>query len=315
MKIRQLATHRRGPLILLAVSVTFFVAWLLTPFAPLHFSKVNAESAWALNIHGGVIGTYSRTRLATEGDCVRTIRTGLIHVAGVQWSTSPSQLNLQASGTLLFPSVAFLGLSGLTSAYSRRKHHDKAHLCRASFNRTWNSRLFVHQGIPTRRKTALARCRAVFLGLLSAFSAITYIAWSTTFWLPMWYSVSCGCNARDLALSGSISFDQTACYDNPFPGFRTVNAFRVFPLVRYVHTKVPQVFDSWEMDLHLLPVSILIGAWPAFAFIRGPLRRDHLARRNRCVDCGYDLRANESGVCPECGRRAIPGTQSHAAVS
>ena len=30
------------------------------------------------------------------------------------------------------------------------------------------------------------------------------------------------------------------------------------------------------------------------------LRRDRL-RRGLCVNCGYDLTGNASGVCPECG--------------
>ncbi|RJP41940.1 MAG: hypothetical protein C4547_01185 [Phycisphaerales bacterium] len=44
-------------------------------------------------------------------------------------------------------------------------------------------------------------------------------------------------------------------------------------------------------------------AYPAFAFTRGPLRRYRRRRRGLCVTCGYDLRGNSSGVCPECGAR------------
>ena len=32
------------------------------------------------------------------------------------------------------------------------------------------------------------------------------------------------------------------------------------------------------------------------------LRRKRLMRHNLCATCGYDLRGNLSGVCPECGR-------------
>ena len=29
--------------------------------------------------------------------------------------------------------------------------------------------------------------------------------------------------------------------------------------------------------------------------------REQRAKRNLCISCGYDLTANTSGVCPECG--------------
>ena len=46
---------------------------------------------------------------------------------------------------------------------------------------------------------------------------------------------------------------------------------------------------------------VLLAAYPTIAFIRGPLRRWRRRRRGLCLKCGYDLRGNESGVCPECG--------------
>ena len=50
---------------------------------------------------------------------------------------------------------------------------------------------------------------------------------------------------------------------------------------------------------------ILLSAYPVAAFVRGPLRQWHRRRRREkglCVECGYDLTANVSGVCPECGQ-------------
>jgi hypothetical protein len=43
-------------------------------------------------------------------------------------------------------------------------------------------------------------------------------------------------------------------------------------------------------------------------FVAEGLRWRQARRRERlglCVECGYDLRGNESGVCPECGRPTI----------
>jgi hypothetical protein len=55
---------------------------------------------------------------------------------------------------------------------------------------------------------------------------------------------------------------------------------------------------------HVWGAGLLLGAVPALA----ACRRLRDARRRRrpgsCLDCGYDLTGNQSGVCPECGRPA-----------
>ena len=40
---------------------------------------------------------------------------------------------------------------------------------------------------------------------------------------------------------------------------------------------------------------------PAIALAMVPVRRIRRRRRGLCVQCGYDLTGNESGVCSECG--------------
>ncbi len=49
---------------------------------------------------------------------------------------------------------------------------------------------------------------------------------------------------------------------------------------------------------------VLLGIWFAFSTVATPLSR-WLQRRTpaagHCVGCGYNLRGNVSGVCPECG--------------
>ena len=37
----------------------------------------------------------------------------------------------------------------------------------------------------------------------------------------------------------------------------------------------------------------------------GKSLREHRAQNHLCLTCGYDLNANESGVCPECGKPAL----------
>lgn len=49
---------------------------------------------------------------------------------------------------------------------------------------------------------------------------------------------------------------------------------------------------------------LVFAAYPIW-FILGPLRRERRRRKRlregHCLNCGYDLRGSDSGVCPECG--------------
>lgn len=52
------------------------------------------------------------------------------------------------------------------------------------------------------------------------------------------------------------------------------------------------------------PVWAVVGilmSFPFWTLLRGPVRRLFRRWRGRCLRCGYDLRGNESGICPECG--------------
>lgn len=57
-----------------------------------------------------------------------------------------------------------------------------------------------------------------------------------------------------------------------------------------------------------IPIWFLIVAFPAYpsiAFIRGPLRRWRRRKRGECVNCGYNLTGNVTGVCSECGMKIV----------
>jgi hypothetical protein len=47
---------------------------------------------------------------------------------------------------------------------------------------------------------------------------------------------------------------------------------------------------------------IVFAAYPVVALLRGPVRRWRRRTRCVCIECGYDLTGNVSGICPECGR-------------
>ena len=44
-------------------------------------------------------------------------------------------------------------------------------------------------------------------------------------------------------------------------------------------------------------------SFPAYWVGFGPLRRIRRRARGHCEKCAYDLRGNESGICPECGTK------------
>ncbi len=54
----------------------------------------------------------------------------------------------------------------------------------------------------------------------------------------------------------------------------------------------------------LFTTPMLLG-FPIFSMSRGPVRRWRRRRRGLCIRCGYDLTANSTGVCPECGTHVV----------
>ena len=50
-----------------------------------------------------------------------------------------------------------------------------------------------------------------------------------------------------------------------------------------------------------LPVLAAV-LYPTIAFIRGPLRRYRRRKKGLCLECGYDLTGNVTGVCSEYGQ-------------
>ena len=53
----------------------------------------------------------------------------------------------------------------------------------------------------------------------------------------------------------------------------------------------------------LVPVALALAAYPLVTLNRGPLCRRRRRKRGQCLDCGYDLTGNVTGVCSECGTK------------
>ncbi len=67
-------------------------------------------------------------------------------------------------------------------------------------------------------------------------------------------------------------------------------------------------FRSWAGLGHMaLGFAVLAQAIMRAVSLRSDYRRQRRRKEGRCLDCGYDLAGNVSGVCPECG---TPTTES-----
>jgi len=65
---------------------------------------------------------------------------------------------------------------------------------------------------------------------------------------------------------------------------------------------VRQTATSIELVIHIGILCMVGGMASVFLLLR-PCRRVYRRRRGRCIECGYNLTGNVSGVCPECGEK------------
>jgi tellurite resistance protein TehA-like permease len=63
----------------------------------------------------------------------------------------------------------------------------------------------------------------------------------------------------------------------------------------------PSSAGFWAL---LFPLALLVGSGIDLRKQYRALRRERWRSEGRCVGCGYFLRGNVSGVCPECGKPA-----------
>jgi predicted RNA-binding Zn-ribbon protein involved in translation (DUF1610 family) len=57
---------------------------------------------------------------------------------------------------------------------------------------------------------------------------------------------------------------------------------------------------SWLSSLSLMPFAACF-MWRVWIW----RRKSHRWKRNLCMQCGYSLNSNVSGVCPECGSKIV----------
>lgn len=56
--------------------------------------------------------------------------------------------------------------------------------------------------------------------------------------------------------------------------------------------------ETW---FYTVPFLLILAPIPFLLFLVPHIRRWHRRRKGRCLECGYSLTGNLSGVCPECG--------------
>jgi hypothetical protein len=90
--------------------------------------------------------------------------------------------------------------------------------------------------------------------------------------------------------------------------FRWPQEIKTFTYVRRDvkgHRDSPALFGPVRCVYLVVPFwfpFVLFAAYPALAFLRGPLRRYRRRKRGLCVRCGYNLTGLTESRCPECGR-------------
>lgn len=142
----------------------------------------------------------------------------------------------------------------------------------------------------------------------ASFWLSTWLSFSSTKGFSQWFTYSCRSGDINLVVYLQPDQDDQRRGSEGVPelqgfGFRDdiellqtyydgVERPELVKRVRHVQVNAPWWF-----------VAALFWAYPIVVFIRGPVRRFHRKRRNRCLKCAYDLTGNVSGVCPECGER------------
>jgi len=61
--------------------------------------------------------------------------------------------------------------------------------------------------------------------------------------------------------------------------------------------------------------SVLGVAFAWWALLRKPGTLKHALRPNECLNCGYDLRGNTTGRCPECNAGIAKGQRRHLGLN
>lgn len=163
--------------------------------------------------------------------------------------------------------------------------------------------------------------RKVIILMLTLGAAGMVALWATTAWRSAEYLYHDRTTSTYLVVGVEAGWAHVCTWPSAFglpahlpPGVRPHS---LTSLMRYIRRTGPYlgVMAGPYLGVKVLSIPlyvpvVLFAAYPTLAFIRGPVRRRRRRRKGLCVECGYDLTGNVTGVCSECGRGY--GEASHA---
>ena len=146
------------------------------------------------------------------------------------------------------------------------------------------------------RSSRLTACRLVAATLLVCYSSTFFLYPSCGDGQSFKITLACGCLVMhwgsELSESGAtVKYQTRLCKGIQCRSYRYPSDIEFYFLPQYV--KYVQM-NTLLIPLFPFPVATLV--WLAWSISR-PKRR---VRRGLCAYCGYDLRDNVSGRCPEC---------------
>lgn len=145
----------------------------------------------------------------------------------------------------------------------------------------------------------------VWMVLLSSVVVVVMALWISTYWtrIEVPFSLSDGMTVVLLSAEGrlGIHYLRNLSSDDFSDTTDVDDSYDIFPSLHYISFSDTVGTTSIHFTTVLVPYWWLV-APSVLALAAFPrLKRYWRWRHNICVNCGYDLRASTSGVCPECG--------------
>lgn len=137
------------------------------------------------------------------------------------------------------------------------------------------------------------------------------IAGSTEIDIPRgnWMQSSYSLGVDGVSSPATVSFDHTRVTSDGdamstmfMMTFPTKEPAIQFPFLRVSHWD-DDFYSRTEVKLNAIVLLVGFALLPLWRFVARPFIRLRRLRRGQCRECGYDLSANTTGVCPECGTK------------